>query len=351
MLKTALLLALTPIAIFGNEVTQNQEDENSIKWYSIGTISDKKQTPEKEEEEEEEEKETCKNNSSQEKEENDEKSEEDTRDKCSRKGPDPWMCGNFSLPVSQHIAPLSSFGQLVIDREDLLFYFAGDAVWGHKNYQTDLSAAILYGITDDLVAYVRLPFSTGGRDDDHYSAGLEDIYLQFEYAYYTFNTRCNSTQATIVSSVYYPSGSPKRNPPTGFGAPSFFIGSTFSHESQKDYYFLCLGALFPTDFDRSKIGDEYFYQCGYEHVISASRCRYIFAWMIELNGLYSRKDRKESIIDPDSGGNQIAIIPSLFFSTRRWIYQAGIIIPAIQNRHGTQNRENLGVTFLISWTS
>jgi hypothetical protein len=244
-----------------------------------------------------------------------------------------------------------SFGQLVIGDDILQYYLLGDFFWGRDIFRMDLTPAILYGITDELAAYLRVPFTPANTQGDQSSFGIEDIILQFEYAYYTYNTRCYTNLGTIVTAIYYPTGDAHKNPPTGFGAPAFFIGGTFSHESIWRYFFFCPGALFPTENHGTKYGDQYLYEFGYEHIIYTIKDCMIFAWMVEFDGTYSKKDRIHFKINPDSGGNVILLTPSLWFSTKRWIFQGGISLPIIQKLNGHQQKIGGAFLFSIGWTA
>jgi hypothetical protein len=269
---------------------------------------------------------------------------------CSCKQIQPLPIGNFALPVSQQVAPIVSFGQLVLGADVLQLYLLGDFFLGHETFTSILTPAILYGLTDQVDVYLQLPFSPRNKVRDHSSAGIEDIILQFEYAYYTCNTRRYRDQATIVANITYPSGDPDKRPPTGFGSPSFFIGGTFSHLDRWWYGFFSTGAIFPTENHGTKFGNDYLYQCGYERVIRAIKDRMIFAATVEFDGTYSKKNRIRGLIDPNSGGNVILITPSFWFSTKRWIVQGGIGFPVVEHLNGNQPKTRLALFFIIGLT-
>ncbi len=265
----------------------------------------------------------------------------------SKHGPTPLTIGNFSLPTSQQIAPLIGFGQLVAGTDVLQYYLVGNLFWGNRLLTSTLLPSILYGVTDQVDIYLQLPFILENHIDDQTSAGLGDIVLQFEYAYYTYTTKCYSNQATVVATILYPSGDPDKEPPTGFGAPSFFLGGTFSHTDRWWYAFFSTGELFSTENHRSKFGDQFLYQWGFEKVICARKDRMIFAWMVEIDGTYTKKNRINGLIDRNSGGNVLLMTPSLWYSTKKWILQGGIGIPLVQQLNGHQPKTNLALLFII----
>lgn len=278
-----------------------------------------------------------------------EEEQDDSEEECDTKEAKPLPIGNFALPLSQQIAPLVSFGQLEIGPKDLQYYLLGDFFWGSKTYTTFLTPAILYGVTDEIDIYLQLPVSTGERVYNHTSGGLEDFILQFEYAYYSFTSWCYTNQATVVASISYPTGNPYKMPPTGYGAPAFFLGGTFSHVSQWWYAFASFGGLFPTENKGLKFGDSILYQCGFERVICAIPDCMIFAWMVEFDGTYTKKNWFRGHINSNTGGNVILVTPSLWYSTKHWILQGGVGIPVVQHLNGNQPKNSAALFFILGY--
>ena len=96
---------------------------------------------------------------------------------------DPPAIGNFSLPTSQQITPLVSFGQNILDKGNLQTFVFADAFIGKDNYSTDVIPSILYGITDTLCIFIDTPFSPASADENSHSSGREDIFAQLEYSF------------------------------------------------------------------------------------------------------------------------------------------------------------------------
>lgn len=277
------------------------------------------------------------------------KQEPEKKEKGANKGPEPLSIGNFSLPVPLQIAPLVAFGQLIVVATDLQFQLLGHGFWGNKAYHSNLALAILYGPTDETDIYLQILFDPANREGHAHSSGISDINLQFEYAFFTHTTLTSSNQATIVSAITFPTGESHKNPPTGFGAPSFFIGGTFSHIDRWWYAFVSTGALFPMEHCGRKFADLFYYQCGFEHVISAVKDRFVFAWMVELSGTYTRKELINCRPNPDTGGNVILITPSLWLALHSgWIFQGGVSFPVVQKLNGHQFKQSIGIYFSIN---
>jgi hypothetical protein len=271
-------------------------------------------------------------------------------DKNNKKNEEPIPFGNFSLPTSQQPGPLASFGQNILDKGQTQIFLFADAFIGKNSYLTDIFPSVLYGITNDLYFFFNVPFSPGNKDRDNHSSGLEDIFAQLEYTFYLKKTSHTVDQATIVANVTFPSGSISKIPPTGFGSNSFFIGATFNHMEINWFFFTSPGAILTTSKHGTKFGNQFLYEFGIGRNIS-SPSGWIFAWMVELDGLYSWKNKFHGITDPNSGGNIIYITPSIWISSKRLILQFGPGYPIVQHLFGNQSKKflsfdfNLGITF------
>lgn len=264
--------------------------------------------------------------------------------------PPPEPLGNFALPPSQEPGPLVSFGENIIEKGQVQFYLFADAFLGKNSYNTDIAPSILYGITNNFSFFFNVPFSPGNKDGRDHSAGLEDIFAQFEYAFYTKKHTLSADQATLVANVSFPTGSSSKNPPTGFGSPSYFIGATFNHTAIDWLFFASSGAILTTSKHGNRFGDEFLYQFGLGRNIPGPS-GWIFAWMVEFDGTYFWKDKTHGVKEPDSGGNTIYVTPSLWFSSERIILQFGTGYPIVQHLFGDQSKKflvldfNFGVTF------
>jgi hypothetical protein len=67
--------------------------------------------------------------------------------------------------------------------------------------------------------------------------------------------------------------------------------------------------------------------------------------MIEFDGSYAEKDKIQGKTDPNSGGNVIFIVPSIWLSSKRWILQGGIGLPLLQNLNGHQDKIKYSIDY------
>ena len=263
---------------------------------------------------------------------------------------EPPKIGNYALPVAQQPGPLISFGQNNLEKhQSQLFLFANDFV-GVKKHLVSVIPAYLYGLTDNLSFFFVVPVAADFKADQYHSYGFQDLAFQAEYIFFSKSTKTYADQASLVTTVTLPTGSKNKIPNTGSGAPTFFVGFTLDRMYTDWYLFTSHGALFTTAQNGTKFGNEYFYQAGIGRNIFSIPNKLIFDWLIEVDGYYDQKDRVAGTIDPDSGGNIIYVTPSLWISTKHFLFQGGVGVPVSQHLFGNQKREKYLAAANMAWT-
>lgn len=275
--------------------------------------------------------------------------EEDKDDEKGDDSDEPLKMGNLTLPGSQQPGPLLGLGENIIDEGESQFFLYCDDFLGRKKFFIDVVPSYLYGITDNLSVSINFPIAPKYGDGPFYSSGLQDFFAQFEYAYYNKNTKTYTDQATVLGSFFVTTGSNRKAPNTGFG-PCFFLGGTYSRTGIEWFGFTSVGAIITGRLHGDKGGNNYFYECGFGRNICYMPEKWIFSWMVEINGLYTEKNIATYRINPDSGGNVIYINPSLWYSTKEIIVQLGFGYAAIQHVNGWQNKEGFLALLNIGWT-
>ncbi len=257
--------------------------------------------------------------------------------------------GNFALPASQQPGPLVGFGQNIIDKGDLQLFLYLDQLKGkHKNF-SEAAPSLLYGITDKLSLFVEQSVATRFQYGSFESHGVEDLIAQLEGAIYERDALYTLTQVTLVGNIGFPVGSATKVPPTGFGAVSFFLGFTANHMRTDWYCFTAMAGVIPTSHHQTKFGKEFLYQFGISKNIAYKADKWIFNWMVELDGLYRQRNKILGIIDLNSGGNFILLGPSLWFSTQHLILQGGISAVISEHLFGNQFKDKYYAAFNIGW--
>ncbi|HVV68758.1 MAG TPA: hypothetical protein VHE99_06985 [Gammaproteobacteria bacterium] len=261
----------------------------------------------------------------------------------------PPSIGNFALPTSQQPGPLVGFGQNIIDQNETQIFLLADDFSGVNKHAVDIAPSILYGITNNLSVWLNMPIAASYKTNQDSSSGLEDAALQFEYAFYHQDTHAFSEQATIVSNMTFPTGSSTKEPNTGFGSPSFFLGFTLNRMYVDWFVFTSHGAVLTTSNDNTKFGNQFLYQAGFGRNILDIDSKWILAWMVEADGQYTQKNKISGVTDPNSGGNIVYVTPSLWVSSKRLIVQPGVGFPVAQHLYGNQKRNNYLLLLSLGW--
>ena len=66
--------------------------------------------------------------------------------------------------------------------------------------------------------------------------------------------------------------------------------------------------------------------------------------VMEANLIYTGKDRTGGTADPDSGGTVVFLSPGLQYVTRKWIVEAGMQLPVIQDLNGGALEHDYGLS-------
>ncbi len=261
----------------------------------------------------------------------------------------PPRIGNFALPLSQQPAALFGFGGNIIEKGEVQLYFFADDFVGRNKTTVDLIPSVLFGITDDWSVFFNFPVTPYLKDGGHQSRGLEDFFVQFEYAFYTKSTKTYEDQATLVANITFPTGSIHKNPPTGFGAPSLFVGATYYHVLVDWFAFTSNGVVLTSSEHHNKFGDQFLYQCGFGRNFPSPK-GWIYAWMVEIDGQYSKKNRIHRVLDNNSGGNALYVTPSIWISSKEMLVQFGVSVPVNQNLFGHQHKFDYALNFNFAWS-
>lgn len=267
------------------------------------------------------------------------------------KAQEPPKKGNFAVSSSQQPGAFISIGDNVIDKNQIQLFVFTDGYKGFGKEFVDIIPAVLYGVAENFSLFINVPLAQSYRQDLTHSSGLEDIFIQPNYAFYNNSTNEYVDQATVLVNFNFPTGSKEKQPPTGFGAASYFAGLTYNRTYVDWYIFTSGGALLTTNDNSTKYGNQYLYQLGLGKNITYVPSKWIFNWLAEVDGTYYEKDKINGVQNPNSGGNVIYVTPSLWVSTEKIILQAGVGWPVLQDLFGIQNKEkyviatNLAITF------
>ena len=266
-----------------------------------------------------------------------------------------------NLAGSRFPATLFGFGQNIIHQNKSILYAN---MLQQKATQEEVVAfypSFLYGITNYLSLYVSIPTVPKFELNEVTVHGLGNISAQLEYAWYSLQTADAQIQATIVANLTFPTANISsasfsiRDSIHLYNSSSIFLGGTTSYLSDAWYLYASAGYVFNTTSSSSTTtttvdmtttcstqkahnGDIAYYQWGIGHSLGMiGPIQAMFD--LEFNGIYSKKDKKNSVPQESSGGNIIFCGPTLCLIDDQWQLQVGIQLPILQKVNGTQSTQ------------
>lgn len=263
--------------------------------------------------------------------------------------PKPPRIGNFSLRPSQQPLGLVAFGGNIIDKDQILWSVFATDYEGKKNREINIDPNVVLGISDVLSLNLNFPFTPESRQGSYRSSGLEDFFAQIEYAFYSYTTSTYEDMATLVANVSFPTGSTRKAVPTGIGAPSLFLAATYFRTYVDWILFTSQGMVLTDSYHKTKYGNQFLYQLGMGRNFPSPE-GWIYAWIFEVDGTFTQKNRIKGRIDCNSGGNIVLATPSLWISSNDWIFQLGVSIPLSQHLFGKQRKTDYVLNFNVGWT-
>lgn len=275
-----------------------------------------------------------------------------TTDEVDSGADSPPNVGNFALPGPQQPGPLISFGQNLIGRNHLQVYLGSFSPYHAITPPFNNSnASMVYGFTDTTSLFFNFPLSGDSKSRSIRTTSIEDITLQLEHAFFTAGNQQFEEQATIVGALTVPmSEATTTKYPKGFGSPTYFLGTTYNRTYVDWLFFASPGFLLTTTTNHIRLGSQGLYQAGIGHTILSVTDKSILFGLLEFDGQYTTKDQVFGKGLADTGGNVIAITPSVSFAMQEFIAQVGVGFPVVQNLNGNQKKTAYFIAALLTWT-
>ena len=263
----------------------------------------------------------------------------------------PPSIGNFSLPDSQQPGPLISFGQTLIDRNQLQLSFDTLSSYHIGGAFDNLNATLTYGISDTTSLYFNYPIKADTQTRHYRKTSLIDTTLQLEHSIYTAGNTRHQDQATIVGAVSLPTGTENEEEiASGYGAPTYFLGTTYNRTYVDWQLFASPGYLLTTASNHARLGSQFLYQAGIGHSLLYTSGQSLLFGLVEMDGQYTQKDSIRGEYKPNTGGNLILLTPSILFSSQRLMAQVGYGIPVVQDLNGHQKKLSYLIAANITYT-
>jgi hypothetical protein len=211
--------------------------------------------------------------------------------------------------------------------------------------------ALVYGVTPDLALFAIFPYifrnveltdPSSGKRIDKNDSGIGDLTLIGRYTIYAKDYPSGTARFAPLAGIKLPTGDDDLEPITTesvdlqFGGVSTITWDFGRHEIDADMIYRVNTEA--KDFEK---GNDLIYDLAYEFRVlpwtlpdvGAPNFLYLVA---EANGIFSQKSELNGKTIDNSGGSILFLSPGIQFATKRYILEASIQLPVIQDLNGNQ---------------
>ncbi len=272
-----------------------------------------------------------------------------------------WTGGAWSAPITFNTALPVHQGGFVLREQFVFMKNADDPTPAGRDMEVAGLVSVLgYGVTRDFALFGMLPYfdkrldmEMGGQDITRGKQGAGDFTLLGRYIAYEYDAPGRTFRIAPFLGVKAPTGEdnvrdgfgrlpPQVQPGSGswdalggvvltYQTLDFQIDTQVSYKANREANGFQPGNVFEIDGSLQ-------YRL-WPRRLGAGVPAFLYG-VLEANLVHSAKDRIGGIADPNSGGTTLFIAPGLQYLTRKWIVEAGVQVPVIQNLHGTALRND-----------
>lgn len=267
-----------------------------------------------------------------------------------------WAGTAWSAPITFNTALPVHKGGYVLREQFMYMKIADDPTPLQRDMRVSGVISVLgYGVTRDFALFGMLPWfdkrldmQMGGQDITRNKQGFGDLTLLGRYTAYEYDAPGRTFRIAPFLGVKAPTGEDNARdgfgrlpPPVQPGSGSwdtlggavltyqtldFQIDSQVSYKANREANGFQVG-------DVSELDGSLQYRL-WPRSLGAGVPAFLYG-VLEANLVHAAKDRIGGIADPNTGGTTLFITPGLQYVTQKWIVEAGVQIPVIQNLNGT----------------
>lgn len=247
-------------------------------------------------------------------------------------------------------------GEFVL-REQLVIGQSGDDPSGARRDMTSRAVVSVlgYGVNGKLAVFGVLPYAdkeldvtVSGTRQQRSASGLGDLSLFARYTVFKRDAPGRTLRLAPFAGFTAPTGDDDERdalgvlPPSvqpGTGAWDLFGGVIFTYQTLNYQIDAQLSYRLngeANDFERGNVlrADASLQYRLWPRTLESGVPGFLYG-VLESALVYRGKNEVSGSEDPDSGGQSIVITPGLQYVTRRWIAEAGVEVPLLQDLNGT----------------
>lgn len=267
-----------------------------------------------------------------------------------------WPHIAVSAPQSFNTALPVARGEFVF-REQFVLEQSGDDPSGADRDRTawSLVSVLGYGVTADLAVFTvapyvnkRLDLTVSGERRGRSARGLGDVSMFARYTVFKEDRPGRTLRVAPFAGIETPTGASRQRDAFGLlpasvqpGSGSWdpFGGVVFTYQTLDFQIDLQVSYKGNTEANGFESGDVFRVDGSLQYrlwprVLAAGTPGFLYG-LAEFNLIRRGRDRSGGIKDRNSGGTTLLLMPGLQYVTKRWIVEAGVQIPVVQNLHGT----------------
>lgn len=218
-----------------------------------------------------------------------------------------------------------------------------------------------YGVTSDLAIFGMLPYldkkldltMPGGQRITRSTSGIGDAQLFARYTVFQNDMRGSNFRIAPFIGIKLPTGDDNdhdsfgRLPqPLQLGSGSWDpFGGVIATWQTLDYQVDAqLSYKANTEANGFEFGDEFGFDASLQYrlwprELGAGVPGFLYG-VIETNLLHQAKNKISGVIDPNSGGTTLFVSPGLQYVTKRWVLEAIVQLPVVQDLGGTALKDD-----------
>ncbi|MFQ5671663.1 MAG: transporter [Nitrospinales bacterium] len=281
------------------------------------------------------------------------------------------FCGGpvFAAPINSDVG-LTPFKGQVIVRTQARFVRKADDPSG-RNRKLDvftLPVVGVYGITSRAAVLVKAPYinkdlrTAGGSTRSN--QGVGDTTLLGKYRFYTLDYKGTTSRFSVIGGLELPTGDNEERDSAGVlpaplqlgsGSVDFIAGGLYTFGSLSQEVDINVVYKFNREANDFDFGDKFNYNFAYQ--------RRFWPWtfpdeglytqwnaVLELNGVYTRRNAAGGSTVEASGGNTLFLSPGIQFVDQQTIFGFSIQVPIVQDLNGNQLESDYQLAFSFRYT-
>jgi hypothetical protein len=218
-----------------------------------------------------------------------------------------------------------------------------------------LISVLAYAINSDLMLFGVLPYSDNTLDitasgirQSRSVNGLADLRLFSRYTLFRRNWSGGTLRISPFAGIEMPTGDDDERDnlgkkpialQAGSGSWDSFAGLVLTYQTLDFEVDTSFSYQENTQANEIERGDVVRFDASFQYRLWPRKLKsgvpgFLYG-VFESNVVHKGKNRFASMIDPDSGGTRVFLVPGLQFVTRRWVIEAAVQIPVVQDLNGS----------------